>query len=400
MPPRRRGTRTQAQVNELEDLNEDISRGNTPRPAGWLRDQEQRNREPSPQRNAGVIQVEELADRLANIQNTRPKFKAPKFNGTGDVELFINHFEDVMAGNRWRGREATIHLRTSLEDKAVECGRGTDTEEIFANLRARFGITPRQAKAQLKKLQMTPKQKFAEFGAEVTRLAKLTYPDQNRAFILDICLEVFIEGLPNANIRQFVSSKEPGSIHRAVEVCEEFLHLNNKVAVNFVELEEEDTEKPKPATTEPTETMKLLLATMEQMAQGQAALLERLTSQPAPKQKSTQEITCFECGGPHYKRRCPRLVQGRVQTQPAPFVPPQPISNQNYNYQAQFTPLPGNMGYPYPVQIPPTPPQVPPVANNPPQQPSYQSANYYQPLQNQPLEKNTQPALNSKRPAQ
>ena len=81
------------------------------------------------------------------------KLNAPVFNGTGDVELFEQHFVEVMRACDWEGRVAVLKLRESLCGKAQECGRANDIEAIFAALQARFGITEKEARDKLRYLR-------------------------------------------------------------------------------------------------------------------------------------------------------------------------------------------------------------------------------------------------------
>ena len=100
----------------------------------------------------------EVLDRLADVlegihlnQRNQPRnqFKPPQFGGEGDVELFIRQFQEVAEANQ-RPRLATpLHSRESLTDKAQTYGRADQPEGIFTALRARFGLTPREARTRL-----------------------------------------------------------------------------------------------------------------------------------------------------------------------------------------------------------------------------------------------------------
>ena len=88
----------------------------------------------------------DILERLAMPQRpATPCFKPPHYDGTGDVETFIQQFRDVIGANQWPDDAALLHLRQALERDAKYCGRPTELEEVFDNLRARFGLTPREA---------------------------------------------------------------------------------------------------------------------------------------------------------------------------------------------------------------------------------------------------------------
>ena len=69
-------------------------------------------------------------DRLASAleQLSRPNtthrevFRAPDFTGEGNVEDFIQQFEEVATANEWSKMATLLHIRTHLRDDARECG--------------------------------------------------------------------------------------------------------------------------------------------------------------------------------------------------------------------------------------------------------------------------------------
>ena len=68
----------------------------------------------------------------------------------GDIELFLAQFDDVAVANHWGG-QATLAtpLRAHLEGSARACGAGRTRDRIEEALRARFGLSQRQAKDRL-----------------------------------------------------------------------------------------------------------------------------------------------------------------------------------------------------------------------------------------------------------
>ena len=72
----------------------------------------------------------------------RPHFKSPQFDGTGDLEYFIQQFDLVAEANDWDGPAAFLHLRNGLKDKAQDCGKPNTRRGIYAALRARLASLP------------------------------------------------------------------------------------------------------------------------------------------------------------------------------------------------------------------------------------------------------------------
>ena len=106
-----------------------------------------------------------------------PQFKAPKYNGQGDIEYFISRFEEITDANEWEPGAAPLHLRDSLGESAEDCGRAANGQTIYAALRARFGMSPREARLRLSKLRKYFRTSLQEHVAEVERLVNIAYGD-------------------------------------------------------------------------------------------------------------------------------------------------------------------------------------------------------------------------------
>ena len=90
---------------------------------------------------------------LDNIQaqsNREEHIPVPKFNGEGDVELFVRQFKDIMCVSKWSDVMCVLKLRHALQGKAQPCGQGNSTAEIFANLSLCFGLSGSEARSSIK----------------------------------------------------------------------------------------------------------------------------------------------------------------------------------------------------------------------------------------------------------
>jgi len=83
------------------------------------------------------------------LYEDRYRLEAPTFTGEEEVEQFIQEFQEVLEIAQWKPRVALHKLRMALRDKAKPYGTGPDIDGIFASLRARFGISPIDARARL-----------------------------------------------------------------------------------------------------------------------------------------------------------------------------------------------------------------------------------------------------------
>ena len=99
--------------------------------------------------------LKEVLERLAGRPMLPPpvqQFRALQYSGQGDIEYFISRFEEITGADEW-GPAALLHLRDSLKESAKDCGRAANVQAIYAALRARFGLSPREARSRLSNLR-------------------------------------------------------------------------------------------------------------------------------------------------------------------------------------------------------------------------------------------------------
>jgi len=90
----------------------------------------------------------------------RYHLQAPAFSGE-DVQQFITKFSDVAAIFRWPVKVTLIQLWLCLTGAAKPYDIDQDVGDIFAALRAIFGLTARDVCVQLQGLRKDPKTSFA-----------------------------------------------------------------------------------------------------------------------------------------------------------------------------------------------------------------------------------------------
>ena len=85
-----------------------------------------------------------LASALERLSSAQPSparrevFKAPDFTGDGNVEDFIQQFQDVAMANEWSKMATLLHIRTHMKDDARECGSYGTLEEVLKTLRTKY----------------------------------------------------------------------------------------------------------------------------------------------------------------------------------------------------------------------------------------------------------------------
>ena len=171
---------------------------------------------------------EQLAGALRELRNERPverpeQFKPPQFDGNGDVELFIEHFNEVATTNRWTERAASLHLREALKGNAQEYGRPGNVEAIFAALRSRYGLSPKEARSKLSTLKKEQRGSLHDHAAEIERLARRAYQELPEATRNELILDTFCSSLGNASLQRHLLAIRPQALSEAVQCGNEYL---------------------------------------------------------------------------------------------------------------------------------------------------------------------------------
>ena len=276
-----------------------------------------------------------LAELLETALNTQPRdrFKPPKFDGKSDVELFITQFQEVSAANQWDQATALINLRLALERDATKCGRGQDMPAIFANLRARFGLTVRQARDKLAHIRREPGQTNHMLGLEIQKLVRLAYPTMGANDQTVIAIETFKKSVDNKQLSRHLLAIPADTVETVTAAADAFFQAGqitmtnnrNRANINHIEIEPCDEEEHKinsitTKLTDPTaELLTKLLAAVEQNTAIVADLVKqgrtdrnnvrfaRSRSNSRERGKLTQTDECYQCGSnSHYVRDCPQ----------------------------------------------------------------------------------------------
>ena len=193
----------------------------------------------------------------------REDFKTPQFNGEGNVDYYIDQFEDVANANHWNQESTFMHLREALKDGARDCGRSDTTMGIFAALRNRYGLTPREAKSRLNHLKKDYRTPVAEHTTEVERLVHSAYPDLDEQMKGEMAMEQFITTLDNTYLQRHLLAVDPQTLTLAVRAANEWLQIRPAAvpqatrptgawqqAKNNIRSVEEDEEQPNNSTAQ------------------------------------------------------------------------------------------------------------------------------------------------------
>jgi len=148
----------------------------------------------------------------------RYHLRAPIFSEEEDVEQFITEFSDVAAICRWPARVTLIQLRLCLTGPAKPYGIGQGVDDILEALRARFGLTARDARVQLQCLRRNPKTNLREHATVVERLAQVAYGDLPAGSRQSLALDAFLQSINNLGLKQHLLVAEVETMERALRL--------------------------------------------------------------------------------------------------------------------------------------------------------------------------------------
>ena len=132
---------------------------------------------------SSVAIMDRLANALEKLSSAQPAvakqadFKAPDFNGDGDVENFIQQYKEVAAANDWSKTTALLHIRTYLQDEANECGNYSTLAKAFRALCSMYVISRREARTGLAHFKRDTKLALREHATTVEKLVEAAYAD-------------------------------------------------------------------------------------------------------------------------------------------------------------------------------------------------------------------------------
>ena len=266
---------------------------------------------------AAEAQLQVLREMVETLRRNRPgpapvqpaNFKPPKFNGIGNVETFIQQFIDVTEANEWTPAAAILHIRGCLEEEARECGAAGDLQGVFAALRARFGLTPREARTKLSRLRREYKTTLQEHSSRVASLAQVAYPELDPGTRQEMALEHFVHSLSYVGLQQHLLAVRPDTLEEAVSAGNEYMQVKQpgSAGVRQIEIPEdsegqvEEEGRVEAVAPPPSNPMEALMAAVTQLTQGMKAIQQMM----ARGKPSQEKVKCYNCGKlGHYKSQC------------------------------------------------------------------------------------------------
>ena len=140
-----------------------------------------------------------------------------KFDGTGNFEEWISHFESIAAINKWGEEEKSLWIRVQLTQKAhVALTRlPSDTiqtyEVIKKALKERFEPSSKQEvyKAEFESQRKRKTESWGDFGDELLRLVDKAFPKLQFKGKEQLALSRYLDQLEPIHVSFGVKQRQP-----------------------------------------------------------------------------------------------------------------------------------------------------------------------------------------------
>lgn len=271
--------------------------------------------------------------RRPSPRSNRREKEPMRYNGKGDWSDFLGHFEAAADWNEWTEYEKGLQLAICLTDEAREVFSSLPAEQRY-NFKAltdaltcRFSPEGRESQYSLQLINRTCQsgEDVTTFGHALRRLASKAYPGQQ----LDerILVDIYIKGLPNADIKRHVYLAKPTTLSEAIS-C----------AVTYEAFDSPLLRRPKPVAAvqekqpanKPTDSTSQQLYEVVTQLSKTVENLQNKMHRPRRSPMYNRSMECYNCHQPgHIARNCPAAVQipNRVKVLPSVAQNPMPSLN-------------------------------------------------------------------------
>ena len=182
-------------------------------------------------RSAAAGRRERSRDRHRFITSPRhlaseKKLKLDKFDGTGAVDEFLEHFNTCAKYNRWGEEDKLVQLKCSLKGSAAgllkECrGSEVSSKGLAAKLKQRFDAEGREVafRAQLSARRRRAGESLQALHIGVSELLHRAYPGSSADLRNAVGLESFVHALDDPELQRRVRNRDPQSLDAAYKAA-------------------------------------------------------------------------------------------------------------------------------------------------------------------------------------
>ena len=251
-------------------------------------------------------QVKAMCARTEQITEkaTKHLIPAPKFDGHGDVNLFISRYNETALINGWEGEEKLLRFKMSISGPAAVGVEGKTFEEICTQLVKRYTLTEAGAHQLLRTLKWKAGDSIYEFSDYTHKIIQAAFPELTREQQEQRVIKEIISALPtNYQVLQWqLTHNNPKKLQEVIAMIQDFGALNpHTIKVNQID----------PEVSELKTAMQAMTKTQEELAKAVAAISTTVaalstTVHQGPARRPKSELTCYGCGKQgHIRRECP-----------------------------------------------------------------------------------------------
>ncbi len=256
--------------------------------------------------------------------------KMAHFNGdeTSDWASFIMQFGERARRREWDNDSKLGALVDVLRSKALkfysnapESARSSYTLLVKC-LEKRFGRKdpPTTVRRKLQHLTQADEESLEAFAERVLTLVQDGFPESDEDLVQSIGVDTFLKGCREKEAAFDALSKEPTTVHQALEMVDSATHNYRAIFGNAKKVRTlksglglvvgddcvEGTEKVRAVTVADKGESQLsqISSTLEKLVK---LMSEKSVSFKTPLvQPNTNNVGCYTCGGNHFARECPK----------------------------------------------------------------------------------------------
>lgn len=240
----------------------------------------------------------------------------PTYDGSGDVEEFLELFENISEHNGWPEEEKAIRLKLAVTGSGKVGLHGATYTDLRQRLVTQHSLTSENAMSLLKTLRLRPGDNVYHFADKLQKLVRKAFPEMDDSMVERHTIRELISMLPtNSQAAWLFKAQPPNSLAETIQRIHE-CNVGVEKRVNQVgsgEVEDLCGKMVNMLQTSQAEMLKqqqdATLALVKQLADGQKQLMEAFRSQGNRRTQSSQPgpRKCFHCQQPgHFARACPQ----------------------------------------------------------------------------------------------
>ena len=157
------------------------------------------------------------------VQNSKLNVKPQPYDGSEDIEEYLNQFDILTEINNWTYSTKSLYLASSLKGGArailseLDCHERRDYQSLVKALNNRFGSVHRSEifRAKLQSRVKNDKETLPELAQSIKKLTRQAYPGAPASVTDILALDQFIDSLNDSDMRLRVREARPKNINEA-----------------------------------------------------------------------------------------------------------------------------------------------------------------------------------------